>query len=50
MGVRCLTLSLTSKTHPYKSGFEPFPSDVYRVPYGQPAARLEDTFAARGGG
>src|SRR5437764_3851573 len=25
--------ALTSKTHPYKSGFAPFPSDVYRIPY-----------------
>ena len=23
----------TSKTHPYKAGFEPFPGDVYRVPF-----------------
>ncbi|HUO32404.1 MAG TPA: 4-aminobutyrate--2-oxoglutarate transaminase [Bryobacteraceae bacterium] len=43
-GRTLLTLSLTSKTHPYKAGFEPFPGDVYRVPYGQPAAQLEDTF------
>ncbi len=43
-GRTLLTLALTSKTHPYKTGFEPFPSDVYRVPYGQPAAQLEDTF------
>ena len=28
-----MALSLTSKTHPYKAGFEPFPGDVYRVPY-----------------
>ena len=27
-------LSLTSKTHPYKAGFEPFASDVYRIPFG----------------
>lgn len=26
-------MSLTSKTHPYKAGFEPFMSDVYRIPY-----------------
>jgi len=26
-------LALTSKTHPYKAGFAPFPSDVYRIPY-----------------
>ncbi len=43
-GRTLLTLALTSKTHPYKAGFEPFPGDVYRVPYGQPAALLEDTF------
>jgi 4-aminobutyrate aminotransferase/(S)-3-amino-2-methylpropionate transaminase len=43
-GRTLLTLALTSKTHPYKAGFEPFPSDIYRVPYGQPAAQLEDTF------
>jgi len=43
-GRTLLALSLTSKTHPYKAGFEPFPGDIYRVPYGQPAAQLEDTF------
>jgi 4-aminobutyrate aminotransferase/(S)-3-amino-2-methylpropionate transaminase len=43
-GRTLLTLSLTSKTQPYKAGFEPFPSDIYRVPYGQPASQLEDTF------
>lgn len=32
-GRTLLTLSLTSKTHPYKAGFEPFPSEIYRVPY-----------------
>jgi len=32
-GRTMLTLALTSKTHPYKSGFAPFPGDVYRVPY-----------------
>lgn len=32
-GRTLLTLSLTSKTHPYKAGFEPFINDVYRVPY-----------------
>jgi 4-aminobutyrate aminotransferase / (S)-3-amino-2-methylpropionate transaminase / 5-aminovalerate transaminase len=26
-------LALTSKTHPYKAGFEPFPAEVYRIPY-----------------
>jgi 4-aminobutyrate aminotransferase/(S)-3-amino-2-methylpropionate transaminase len=24
---------VTSKTHPYKSGFEPFATEVYRIPY-----------------
>ena len=28
-----LALSLTSKTHPYKSGFEPFGPEIYRIPY-----------------
>jgi 4-aminobutyrate aminotransferase / (S)-3-amino-2-methylpropionate transaminase / 5-aminovalerate transaminase len=28
-----MTMSLTSKTHPYKAGFEPFASDVYRIPF-----------------
>src|SRR3984957_10063146 len=32
-GRTILTLSLTSKTRPYKAGFEPFASDIYRVPY-----------------
>jgi 4-aminobutyrate aminotransferase/(S)-3-amino-2-methylpropionate transaminase len=29
-----MAMSVTSKTHPYKAGFEPFPGDVYRVPFG----------------
>ncbi len=32
-GRTLLGMALTSKTHPYKAGFEPFPSDIYRVPY-----------------
>lgn len=32
-GRTLLTLALTSKTQPYKAGFEPFPGDVYRIPY-----------------
>ena len=28
-----MAMSLTSKTHPYKAGFEPFATDVYRIPY-----------------
>jgi 4-aminobutyrate aminotransferase/(S)-3-amino-2-methylpropionate transaminase len=32
-GRTLMGLSLTSKTHPYKAGFEPFASDVYRIPF-----------------
>jgi 4-aminobutyrate aminotransferase/(S)-3-amino-2-methylpropionate transaminase len=32
-GRTMLALSLTSKTHPYKAGFEPFSTDIYRIPY-----------------
>jgi len=32
-GRTMMALALTSKTHPYKSGFAPFPSDVYSIPY-----------------
>jgi 4-aminobutyrate aminotransferase / (S)-3-amino-2-methylpropionate transaminase / 5-aminovalerate transaminase len=32
-GRSMMTLALTSKTHPYKAGFGPFPSEVYRIPY-----------------
>ncbi|MGD1095503.1 MAG: 4-aminobutyrate--2-oxoglutarate transaminase [Bryobacteraceae bacterium] len=32
-GRTMMAMSLTSKTHPYKAGFEPFASDVYRVPF-----------------
>ncbi len=37
-GRTMLGMSLTSKTHPYKHGFGPFLSDIYRIPYGLPAA------------
>ena len=55
-GRTLLALSLTSKTHPYKAGFAPFPSDVYRIPFAYPyraekgataetfARHLEDAF------
>src|SRR3954451_4381236 len=33
-GRTMLGLALTSKTHPYKAGFAPFPSEIYRIPYG----------------
>src|SRR5438876_2375391 len=32
-GRTMMTLALTSKTHPYKAGFAPFPGGVYRIPY-----------------
>ena len=32
-GRTLLALSLTSKTHPYKAGFEPFATEIYRIPY-----------------
>src|SRR5437868_1021804 len=32
-GRSMMTLALTSKTHPYKAGFGPFPAEVYRIPY-----------------
>jgi 4-aminobutyrate aminotransferase / (S)-3-amino-2-methylpropionate transaminase / 5-aminovalerate transaminase len=28
-----MAMAATSKTHPYKAGFEPFPAEVYRIPY-----------------
>jgi 4-aminobutyrate aminotransferase / (S)-3-amino-2-methylpropionate transaminase / 5-aminovalerate transaminase len=41
-GRTLLALGLTSRTNPYKAGFEPFPGEIYRVPYGH--TELEDTF------
>src|SRR5271157_3271752 len=35
-GRTMLTMSLTSKTHPYKAGFQPFASDIYRIPFAYP--------------
>jgi len=32
-GRTMMALSLTSKTHPYKAGFQPFPGEVYRIPF-----------------
>jgi 4-aminobutyrate aminotransferase/(S)-3-amino-2-methylpropionate transaminase len=44
-----MAMSLTSKTHPYKAGFEPFASDVYRIPFAYPyrseAGATAETFA-----
>jgi 4-aminobutyrate aminotransferase/(S)-3-amino-2-methylpropionate transaminase len=34
-GRTLLSLSLTSKTHPYKAGLGPFSPEVYRVPFAQ---------------
>jgi 4-aminobutyrate aminotransferase/(S)-3-amino-2-methylpropionate transaminase len=33
-GRTLLALSLTSKTHPYKTGFGPFAPEIYRAPFG----------------
>src|SRR5258708_37950056 len=35
-GRTLLAMSLNSKTHPYKAGFEPFTSDIYRIPFPYP--------------
>jgi 4-aminobutyrate aminotransferase/(S)-3-amino-2-methylpropionate transaminase len=32
-GRTLLAMSLTSKTNPYKTGFAPYASDIYRIPY-----------------
>src|SRR6202022_5160661 len=32
-GRTLLTMSLTSKTNPYKVGFAPFAPEIYRIPY-----------------
>jgi len=32
-GRTLMAMSLTSKAHPYKAGFEPFASEVYRIPF-----------------
>src|SRR5205814_3476135 len=37
-GRTLLSLSLTSKTHPYKAGLGPFAPEVYRVPFNDIAA------------
>src|SRR5215468_8231901 len=44
-GRTLLTMSLTSKTHPYKAGFEPFASDIYRIPYAYPYRHAAGTSA-----
>ena len=42
-GRTLLTMSLTSKTHPYKAGFGPFVSDIYRIPYAYPYRAEKDS-------
>jgi 4-aminobutyrate aminotransferase/(S)-3-amino-2-methylpropionate transaminase len=48
-GRTLLTMSLTSKTHPYKAGFQPFASDIYRIPFAYPyrnaSGRRSEDFA-----
>jgi 4-aminobutyrate aminotransferase/(S)-3-amino-2-methylpropionate transaminase len=48
-GRTLLAMSLTSKTHPYKASFEPFASDVYRIPFAYPyrgeSGATAETFA-----
>lgn len=45
-GRTLLTMSLTSKTHPYKAGFQPFASDIYRIPFAYPYRNLSGTSSA----
>ncbi len=44
-GRTLLTMTLTSKTHPYKAGFQPFASDIYRIPYAYPYRHTAGTSA-----
>jgi 4-aminobutyrate aminotransferase/(S)-3-amino-2-methylpropionate transaminase len=46
-GRTLLTMSLTSKTHPYKAGFEPFASEIYRIPYAYEYRAPSGTTAAQ---
>jgi 4-aminobutyrate aminotransferase/(S)-3-amino-2-methylpropionate transaminase len=45
-GRTLLTMSLTSKTHPYKVGFQPFASDIYRIPFAYPYRNPSGTTSA----
>ena len=47
-GRTMLSLSLTSKVHPYKAGLGPFAPEVYRVPFPHPyrGVSVEDALAA----
>jgi 4-aminobutyrate aminotransferase / (S)-3-amino-2-methylpropionate transaminase / 5-aminovalerate transaminase len=46
-GRTLLTMSLTSKTHPYKAGFQPFASDIYRIPFAYPYRNAPGTSSAQ---
>ncbi len=48
-GRTLLTMTLTSKTHPYKAGFGPFAPEVYRAPYPDPYRAPEGMSAAEYG-
>ena len=47
-GRTLMAMTLTSKPHPYKAGFEPLATDVYRIPYAysyrSPAGTAVDEF------
>lgn len=45
-GRTLLAMTLTSKAHPYKAGFEPFASDVYRIPFAYEYRAEGETTAA----
>ena len=47
-GRTLMSLSLTSKTHPYKAGLGPFAPEVYRVPFANDyrGPHTEDALAA----
>ena len=48
-GRTLMAMTLTSKPHPYKAGFEPLATDVYRIPYAyayrSPAGTTVEEFA-----
>jgi 4-aminobutyrate aminotransferase/(S)-3-amino-2-methylpropionate transaminase len=46
-GRTLLTMSLTSRIHPYKHGFGPFAAEVYRLPYAYPYRSPEPDRAAQ---
>ena len=46
-GRTLLTMSLTSRVHPYKHGFGPFAAEVYRLPYAYPYRSPDPSRAAQ---